>query len=80
MKSAGTPNEAGGVAKNAVVDDALDGGAVVVLVCRFACTPRHCVARKATSSRPTRNIAGMMGESRLGAFMDYGCVKYIKHL
>ena len=45
MKSAGTPNEAGGVAKNAVVDeaelDALDGGIVVVLACGFACTSQE---------------------------------------
>ena len=48
MKSAGTSNEAGGVAKNAVIDgvelDALDDGTVVVLTCGFACTSRH-VAR-----------------------------------
>ena len=56
MKSAGTPNKAGGVVKNAVLDevelDALDGGTVVVLACDFACTSRH-VVRKATSSMPT---------------------------
>ena len=66
MKSAGTPNEASGVAKNAVVDEveleALDGGIVVVLACGFAGTSRH-IARKATSSTP----AGM---SELGRFMS----------
>ena len=47
MKSAGTSNEVGGVAKNAVVDevelDALYGGTVVVLTCGFACMSRHVV-------------------------------------
>ena len=62
MKSAGTPNEVGGVAKNAVADDTLDGG-TVVLACGFACTSRH-VASKATSSTPTRNIAGMSDQVR----------------
>ena len=83
VKSAGTPNEAGGVAEKAVVvDEELDAGTVGFGAASGSSCTSWQTARRVTNAL-TRNMAGMNSTSwNLGVetFMDPRCVKYIMHI